>query len=282
MSAEAALVETAKRDALAAAHAAGVEIAELAELSDLQRAFRLFQDIWLPKPGSEPITVELMRVLEHTGGYVAGAFSADELVGAGAGFLAAPIGRGLHSHVAGVAGQAQGRSVGYALKLHQRAWALVRGLDVVSWTFDPLVRRNAFFNLAKLGALPAEYLPDFYGPMADEINDAGPSDRVLLSWRLTGPAVAAACAGRPLTPDITTAEPLLSDVDGRPVRRETGAGTVLVAVPADIETLRGKDPVLAVEWRFAVRDTLGELLDAGATVTGFLRSGSYVVSRPDR
>ncbi|GAA2828036.1 GNAT family N-acetyltransferase [Crossiella cryophila] len=276
-----AVLETARRDAMAAAHAAGVEIAELAELADLQRTFQLFQDIWLPRPGGEPMTVELMRVLEHAGGYVAGAFSADQLVGASAGFLSAPIGRTLHSHIAGVSGQAQGRSVGYALKLHQRAWALVRGLDTITWTFDPLVRRNAFFNLAKLAALPAEYLPDFYGPMSDGINDSGPSDRIMVAWRLAEPAVAAACAGRGLTPEVTGARPILSDVDGRPVRRDTDAETVLVAVPSDVESLRGKDSVLAAEWRFAVRDSLGDLLERGAAVTGFLRSGSYVVSRKD-
>lgn len=275
------IVDTAQRDALAAAHAAGVDIVELAELADLQRAHQLFHDIWRPSPGGEPATVELMRVLEHTGGYVAGAYSADQLLGAGLGFLSAPIGRALHSHVAGVSAAAQGRSVGYALKLHQRAWALVRGLDTITWTFDPLVRRNAFFNIGKLGALPAEYLPDFYGPMADEINDAGPSDRVLIAWQLADPAVAAACAGAPVAPEVTGAEPILSDVDGRPVRAETSAATVLVAVPGDIESLRGTDPGLAAEWRFAVRETLGELLECGGAVTGFLRGGCYVVSRKD-
>ncbi|MBP2478806.1 putative GNAT superfamily acetyltransferase [Crossiella equi] len=275
------VLEAARRDALAAAHAAGLDIAELSELADQRRAYRLFQEIWRAKPGSEPMTVELMRVLDHAGGYVAGAFRADIMVGASVGFLAAPIGRALHSHVAGVSAQAQGRSAGYALKLHQRVWALVRGLDTITWTFDPLVRRNAYFNLAKLAALPAEYLPDFYGPMADEINDSAPSDRLLVHWDLADPAVAEACALRPLVPDTAGARALLSEVDGRPVRHETTAATVLVAVPSDVEALRGNDPGLAADWRFAVRDTLGEELERGSRVTGFLRAGSYVISRKD-
>ncbi len=56
------------------------------------------------------------------------------------------------------------------MKLHQRAWAIARGIPVIEWTFDPLVARNAYFNIRKLGAMPVEYLPNFYGIMGDGIN----------------------------------------------------------------------------------------------------------------
>ena len=73
-------------------------------------------------------------------------------------------------------------------------------MPAIVWTFDPLVARNAWFNLARLGALPTGYLEDFYGPMTDAINAGMASDRLLLTWRLDDPAVAAACAGRPRQP----------------------------------------------------------------------------------
>src|SRR3712207_7442617 len=69
-------------------------------------------------------------------------------------------------------------------KLHQRAWAIARGVHEVAWTFDPLVARNAWFNLTKLGARATEYLPNFYGPMDDGINGADESDRDRKSTRL--------------------------------------------------------------------------------------------------
>ena len=79
------------------------------------------------------------------------------------------------------------RNVGYALKLHQRAWALQRGIATITWTFDPLVRRNAYFNLAKLGVRATRYLPNFYGAMQDPINAGDDTDRLLVDWDLASP-----------------------------------------------------------------------------------------------
>src|SRR6185312_17408828 len=98
-------------------------------------------------------------------------------------------------HIAGVTRAGAGRHIGYALKLHQRAWALDRGLDTVTWTFDPLVRRNAYFNTVKLAARPVEYLVNFYGEMTDEINVGQGSDRLLVEWPLLASAVVRAAAG---------------------------------------------------------------------------------------
>src|SRR5262249_42274544 len=109
------------------------------------------------------------------------------------GFFAPPAHQALHSHVAGIDERMRGHSVGFALKLHQRAWALLRGVVEIEWTFDPLVRRNAHFNLGKLAADAVEYLPNFYGRMDDGINGADDTDRLLVSWRLGAPEVARAC-----------------------------------------------------------------------------------------
>ncbi|MEV4259307.1 GNAT family N-acetyltransferase, partial [Spirillospora sp. NPDC049652] len=189
-----AVRRTAHRAAHRAADAAGVRIRELTELPDLADAAALIDRVWRPPAGNPLITPELMRVIEHTGGYVVGAYSGDRMVAACVGLLAA---EGLHSHIAGVEGHARGRSAGYALKLHQRAWALYHDITTVSWTFDPLISRNAYFNLAKLGAAPAEYLTDFYGAMQDEVNAGDATDRILIHWDLAGPRAAAACEGRP-------------------------------------------------------------------------------------
>jgi predicted GNAT superfamily acetyltransferase len=177
-----------------------------------------------------------------------------------------------------------GRRVGFALKLHQRAWALRRDVAEIAWTFDPLVRRNAYFNLVKLGARPAEYLPNFYGGMNDGINGGTDSDRVLVQWDLRSPLVAAACAGqfRPASAQAELARGaaavLSPGPDGWPVRTTAADETVLlVAVPPDVEGLRGSDPECAAAWRTAVRDALSPLMAAGAAVTGFDKAGWYVV-----
>ncbi|MFF5112097.1 GNAT family N-acetyltransferase [Streptosporangium sp. NPDC000509] len=254
-----------------------VILRELRSIEEMEEVFQLFDGIWHPDPGGEPITVELMRALSHAGNYVAGAYQDDRLVGASVGFLAAPAGQVLHSHVTGAA---VGRGIGFALKSHQRRWALDRGLDRITWTYDPLVRRNAHFNLVKLGARPEEYLPSFYGVMEDAINAGDESDRMLTVWRLTEPQVLAAVRGEPhrpkTPPDAVTA---LAERDGRPALGRADARTLLVAIPADIEALRRTDPGAAKSWRHAVRDVLGSLMGEGARVTGFTTKGDYLVER---
>lgn len=275
----------AKAAADAAAETAGVRIRELTDLTDLEAACRLFDEIWRPGPANPPLTVELMRALTKAGNYAAGAFDGSRLVGACVGFFGPPAQETLHSHIAGVSATMAGAGVGFALKLHQRAWALRRDVVDIGWTFDPLVRRNAYFNLVKLGARPAEYLPNFYGGMNDAINGATESDRVLVHWDLRSPLVAAACAGR-FSPASAQAElarggavALSAGPDGWPVRA-TGADApvLLIAVPADIEGLRGSDPDCASAWRTAVRDALCPAMAAAARVTGFDKAGWYVVT----
>jgi predicted GNAT superfamily acetyltransferase len=270
----------ATQAAVAAATAADVVIRDLRRPEERTAAVRLFEDVWRPEVGNPPpMTAELLRALGHAGNYVAGAFAGTRLVGASAGFFTAPPECALHSHITGVAPDRAHRGIGFALKLHQRAWALARGLRSVVWTFDPLVARNAWFNLAKLGALPSAYLEDFYGPMTDAINAGAASDRLLLAWPLEDPAVAAACAGRPRRPPAVPAEAALGIGPGlEPVAATTDAPAVTVAVPPDLEAL---GPVQRRAWRAAVRQELGGRLAAGAAVTGFLRDPDrYVVARP--
>ncbi|GAB3892106.1 hypothetical protein GCM10029964_066370 [Kibdelosporangium lantanae] len=281
--------EAAARDATAAALASGVVVRDLTDLAELADVYRLYNEIWRPDPANPPVTTELLRALTKAGNYVGGAYDGPRLVGACVGFFGAPPGATLHSHVAGVS--APGRSIGFAVKLHQRAWALRHGLTSISWTFDPLVSRNAYFNLVKLGARAVEYLPNFYGGMHDGINGGGESDRLLVHWDLAGPEVVAAAAGTTragATADAVVTldrSPVVVALDrspeGRPVLGSLDAPRLRVAVPVDVEVLRRHDPRAAGEWRTAVREVLGTLLAQGARVEGYHRAGWYVVSRED-
>jgi predicted GNAT superfamily acetyltransferase len=278
------IVADALRAADAAASTAGVDVCELTSLVDLEAVVRLYATIWGRDP-DPPMHLELLRALAKAGNYIGGAFEGDQLVGACVGFFMAPGRRGLHSHIAGVARQALGRNVGFALKVHQRAWSLQRELTEIYWTFDPLVSRNAHFNLVKLGATADDYLRNFYGAMADHINGSDETDRLLVRWRLTDPRVAACCVGVS-SPTVATDRLAAGAVialgisdDGTPVPGRLDEGTSLVAVPADIEAIRRTNPELAMTWRMAVRETLTALAAAGAQITGFDRTGWYIVDR---
>jgi len=283
-----------------AAKAAGVVVRELATLGELDAMITLFDEIWEPDAGLPSLRLDLVRAMTKAGNYASGAYDAasGQLLGACIGFFGPPWRAELHSHIAGVRPAGLGRAIGFALKVHQRAWALRHGARVIAWTYDPLIRRNAYFNLVKLGARPVEYLPNFYGAMDDAINGGTETDRMLVHWDLASEAARAASAGQP-RPASFAAErahgavvALSAGDDGRPAPGGPPAGApgghepppggtpprVLVGVPADIEAVRLADPPLAAAWRAALRDALSPLLEGGARVTGFARSGWYVVA----
>src|SRR5687767_14627963 len=132
------LVDAASRSAAAAAERSGVIVRPLTELSEFAACDALFSQIWGRAEGA-PMPVNLLRALSSAGSYVVGAYAGTELLGACVGFWGAPDRPAMHSHIAGVATAARGRDLGFALKLHQRAWALRCGVPVINWTFDPLI-----------------------------------------------------------------------------------------------------------------------------------------------
>lgn len=263
----------------------------------MHQAAALLASIWLPDGrGEAPVEAGMLVALEHAGNYVAAAFAGEHLglpeqmVGATVGFLGAresPAGRSqlMHSHLAGVLPGFTGRGIGAAMKQHQRAWCLQRGISLMEWTFDPLIARNARFNLHKLGAGLSEYLPDFYGEMRDGINSGQGSDRALVSWNLPAPQ-----PGQ--EPDCATEQPLalLQITDDAapltPVREDevvaaaAGARTVALRIPQDIEAMRAADPGLAAQWRTALRETMHPLMSAGWVVAGISREGQYLLRAP--
>lgn len=233
---------------------ADLEIRTLTTAGEMASIVTVFQQVW----GSvTPIVgVELLRAIAHAGGYVAAAFDAGNIVGASFGFLARHQGHeALHSHVTGILPGVQHSGVGRAMKNHQRVWAADREIPWITWTFDPLVRRNAWFNVEVLDAHVSEYLVNFYGPMSDSINAQDETDRLVVAWPT----------------DASTPRPTAA----------SGSVSINVPTPDDIVVLRRTDPDAAAEWRRRVRDELGGLLERGGVVTAFTREGDYVVATTD-
>jgi predicted GNAT superfamily acetyltransferase len=181
-------------DAARAAARAGVEIRAVGEVTGLRAVASLFAAVWAA-PQMPPMPHDLMRSLAHAGGCVHAAFRGGQLTGASVAVFGPPDGRSCYSLITGVAPGTEGRGTGLALKLAQRAWALAAGAATMVWTFDPLLRRNARFNLALLGARVTEYLPDFYGEISDGVNDPE-TDRLAVSWDLRAPLPAGASPAR--------------------------------------------------------------------------------------
>jgi predicted GNAT superfamily acetyltransferase len=174
---------------------ASLEVRKCQTLEEFHLCVALQREVW----GEVDLELEptaMFVVASHTGGQVLGAFDGERL----AGFTMAVVGWRdsapyLHSHMTAVHPDYRNRGVGRMLKLFQREDALLRGIRLVLWTFDPLEFRNAYFNLNRLGAISREFLPNLYGVTTSPLHRGLPTDRLVAEWQLDSQRVVAAVAG---------------------------------------------------------------------------------------
>ncbi|GAB3921495.1 hypothetical protein GCM10029976_008620 [Kribbella albertanoniae] len=268
-------VQDAAALAYDAAARAGVRIEPATTYADCAAASRLFDEVWHDSETSV-LTPGALTALAHSGNYVALVRVGDRVVGAAAGFFSPPRAQTLHSHIAGMLPELRGRGAGIALKLHQRHWALEVGATNITWTFDPLVARNAYLNVHRLGAAIDCYFENFYGDMGDALNGHDDSDRALANWNLLHPY--------PPRPTVLTQEPvdvLRNDGDQPHVQLPaTGDGPLTLQIPTDIEGLRRTNPTAASAWRAGLREALTWALADGWRVVDVRRDGCYLLERP--
>ncbi len=275
------LPDQARTAANEAALAAGLEVVDLHDHEDMIAVTGLLDAVWGREAAAGSLMVpEALTALAHAGNQISLARTAGRVVGATVAFL----GRDedgtthLHSHITGVDAGATGRGVGRALKWHQRAWCLERGIGQVRWTFDGLVRRNAVFNLRTLGAKIVGFERDVYGRAPDERNAGLPTDRFRVCWQLDAPRVVAAAKGRTAGPDVAalrrTGAEVVLDEHGQPAPSQ--APRRLVRIPDDVERLRRDDRDTAAAWATSFRTCVETALRDGLEVRGVTSDGWYL------
>jgi predicted GNAT superfamily acetyltransferase len=230
-----------------------VEIRELHSLQDQFHARMIFDTVW-PAMNETQVTANMLQALVHSGSYLVGIFDGAKIVGASFAFPSIEPEIHLHSHMTAFIESHRDQGLGTLVKMHQWKWAKERGYSSITWTFDPLVRRNARLNILKLGADLIEYTPNFYGNMADELNNGDESDRIMVRWD-TG--------GEMPTPRAEISEP--------PYDAE------LIPLPQDIIELRRKEPELSNRYRLEVREAFLTAFAAKKKVTGFTAHNEYVL-----
>jgi predicted GNAT superfamily acetyltransferase len=232
----------------------------------------------------------LLITIQKSGGVVIGAF--DEaapgapLVGFVFGFLGRDGQGEKHaSHMAAVTAAYRDAGIGERLKWAQREHVLAQGLARITWTFDPLISRNAYLNIAKLGATCRTYYPNLYGPEPEDPHGELPSDRFQVDWWLEAPAVVARREGFRTFPDaaalrivapLANPDPPLGDI------AMPASEPLLIQIPADIEAVRAADRLLAALWRYQVRKLAQAAFAAGLCVSAFARDGDvglYLLTR---
>ncbi|WP_166789762.1 hypothetical protein [Cryobacterium fucosi] len=271
------VVRQAQDAAARAAVLAGVRVGDESELERLREVEALLVTVWGTSQHGAPIPTDLLRSISHAGCNVTAAYTAGGVLCGAAVAIVSPGTAGMYSLIAGVLPGLGDAGVGFALKQYQRAWALARGIETMTWTFDPLVSRNARFNLTKLGAQAEEYLDDFYGPMADEINANDESDRLVAIWPLTSREAIDCSTGLPVAialPAFTPDQVRGTGPDGHP-SVALAAGSTWCRVPTDIVALRVGRPGEARAWRAATRALFTTAFASGLAAHGVTRSGWY-------
>lgn len=162
-----------------------IEFRVLTTIKALESITALEIEIW-GMAARDVVPSNIMHAMTHNGGLALGAYEGETMVGMTLGFPAQRDSkRFFWSHMAGVLPAYQGGGIGYALKQKQRVWALEHGYDEIRWTFDPIQRGNAHFNLRLLGCTANMYYEDFYGQsLNDALNVAAPTDRLEAVWKL--------------------------------------------------------------------------------------------------
>jgi predicted GNAT superfamily acetyltransferase len=234
---------------------AGLSIEVATTPADAALISAIFDEVWSVRAMVSP---EIMVAALHNGAYGAIAWRDGAPVGAAFALVGLPLAGqsapNLHSHAAGVVATAANGGIGYALKLHQFSWARKNGFGTVTWTFDPLVRRNAWFNIIKLGTQVLGYHQNFYGQLDDGINAGEQSDRLLVRWDIAGREA-------PTSANFV----------------ESNANDVLIATPTDIESLRKTDTVQAGNLRQQQRAAFEVAEKNGMSVVGLNEDYCYVL-----
>ena len=262
-------------------------------MEQYQTCERLQQTIWRSDP-VEVIPAHLLITAQRHGGLVLGVFDGTgEMIGCLFGFAGrvaldnpAAVGGPIWqhcSHFMGIVPEWRGRGVGYRLKLAQREWALNQGVQLVTWTYDPLETANGVLNLGKLGAVCRCYLRNLYGEIADGLNASLPSDRFEVTWWVGGARVRERVERgwqRPrldgllrdgaviLNPGRLRADGWLEPGE----MREPEGGRLLVEIPARMQALKAADMGLALAWRLSARAACETAFAAGYTACDVVRA----------
>ncbi|NQU31079.1 MAG: GNAT family N-acetyltransferase [Anaerolineae bacterium] len=249
---------------------------------------RLADDIWRGGP-LDVVPAHIILAFVHNGGLAIGAFQDEEMVGFVFGFPGISIiGQEtrikLCSHQMGVHPDHRGKDLGFMLKKAQ--WQRVRqaGIDQITWTYDPLLSKNAYLNIARLGAVCNTYKRNEYGDMVDELNAGVASDRFQIDWWTHTKRVSQRLDEENRTvpglrnyqqADIQTLHTPETDSNSgllRPPSKYTSpsGSLALVEIPTNFQALRETDISLARDWRFFTRDIFEEGFSTGYLVTDFI------------
>jgi predicted GNAT superfamily acetyltransferase len=237
-----------------------ISIRQIESFAELRAVEELQKEVWgIPDIDVVPLTQ--LVAAKAAGGVLLGAFDGHTLVGFVYGFVAEEDGEmAHHSHMLAVKNAYRNFNLGYKLKLAQREEVLAQGINLITWTFDPLQSLNAYFNFVKLGVVCDRYMINFYGEEASSFLHQSGTDRFWVKWLLTSDRV-------------------VKRLGATKAELESPSDKLVIEIPADVNALSLEN---AIEWRQRTRRAFTEALEAGYVVTDFYRDGEngiYILGR---
>jgi predicted GNAT superfamily acetyltransferase len=225
---------------------------------------------------TEAVPATILKVTQQIGGVTAAAFDpSGRLLGFVFGMIGSMDGELVHwSDMLAVHPDARNKGLGRRLKLFQRELLRPLGVERMFWTYDPLVAKNAFLNIVRLGARPTEYVIDMYGSDTHSALHSGlGTDRFIVAWDLTKDGGANTQSGTELESAVREA-PIANALafgDGRagPAAQLPDADVVRVEVPADIDAVVARDLSIAAALRESTRRIFTHYMDRNYRVSGF-------------
>ncbi|MCS7059908.1 MAG: hypothetical protein RMN25_01975 [Anaerolineae bacterium] len=251
---------------------ANIDIRPFASVADHMQCDALQRRVW---GDANTVSPPMSIAIQRHGGIALGAFErrSGRMIGFVLSFLApsslpgAARGLSQHSHMAAVAPEWQNRGVGMALKLAQRHAALAQGINLITWTYDPLEARNAMLNIHKLGAICRTYHRNYYGDMPDTLNAGLATDRFEVEWWLDAGGRSGADQAVSQAPAYTSSL-LAEDKQGVPAVHH-----IEIDIPLDFQALKRTDLNHARAWRMRTRLQFEDAFSRGFVVVDFIRLG---------
>lgn len=245
-----------------------IEYIHLSTIEDLNKVIDLQRIIW----GMDDIDltpIHYLRMNLRNGGIVLGAKDGDEIVGFVIGLPARKYGEWvIWSDIAGVSPAYQGQGIGKQLKLIQRDWAIENGYKQIRWTFDPLQRRNANFNLNVLRAIGDVYEENVYGEIHDSLNAGMKTDRLEAAWNLLDEHLSTI----PSPISINDGRFILAYREGELITAEISDEDHLyfVEIPFDLVAHKKNNMKQLQEWQMTLRQTLQQAFAASYVADQFV------------
>ncbi len=259
------------------AAADGISFRRVRTTAEYEACVRMQHAIW-GEDFTETVPVTMLKVTQHIGGVTAGAFDdSGRLLGFVFGMMGAMDGRLVHwSDMLAVHADARNKGLGRRLKLYQRELLRPLGVERMFWTYDPLVAKNAYLNIVRLGARPSEYVIDMYGADTHSALHGGiGTDRFVVEWDLTKDNGANDGARTPADDPAQRNAPIANALDfgsardAGPVAELPDADIVRVEIPPDLNVVIARDISVAARLRESTRRIFTHYMDRNYRVTGF-------------